>query len=271
MPYDWVSLLTDYGTADGFVAACHGVIARIAPAARVIDITHDVPPGDIRRGAAVLAQTVRSLPAAVHVAVVDPGVGTSRRAVALRTPGGVLVGPDNGLLGWAAEALGGTTAAVDLTDPTYHERSAASTFDGRDVFAPVAAYLATGVGFAAVGAALGLRELVSLPPLRRDVTPGRIECEVLTVDRFGNVQTSALRGDADAAGLTRGADVQVTTPSGRHRIPFAHTFGDVPAGVPLCLLDSADRLALAVNGGDAAARLDLAAADPLTISAADRR
>ncbi len=270
MPYDWVSLLTDYGTTDGFVASCHGVLARIAPAVRVIDITHDVPPGDIRRGAVVLAQTVRSLPTAVHVAVIDPGVGTSRRAVAVRTPGGVLVGPDNGLLGWAAEALGGSTAAVALTDPAYHEQSGSSTFDGRDVFAPVAAHLAAGAGFAAVGTPLDPRELVNLAPLRRRATPGRIECEVLTVDRFGNVQTSAHGGDADAAGLARGADLAVSTPSGRHRMPFARTFGDAPAGAPLCLVDSADRLALAVNGGDAAARLGLTATDPLTISAVDR-
>src|SRR5579875_848462 len=95
---DWISLLTDYGNYDGFVAACHGVIGRINPAARVVDITHDVPPGDIRRGAVVLAQTAPYLPPAVHVAVVDPGVGTARRAVAVQTPNGLLVGPDNGLL-----------------------------------------------------------------------------------------------------------------------------------------------------------------------------
>lgn len=113
----WISLTTDYGLTDGFVAACHGVIARIAPSARVIDVTHLVPPADVRRGAAVLAQTVPYLPVGVHVAVVDPGVGTTRRGVALATPGGLLVGPDNGLLPDAAAALGGVTAAVELTEP----------------------------------------------------------------------------------------------------------------------------------------------------------
>src|SRR3954452_5408127 len=111
----WISLTTDYGLTDGFVAACHGVIARLAPAARVIDVTHLVPPADVRRGAAVLAQTVPYLPVGVHVAVVDPGVGSARRGVALATPAGLLVGPDNGLLPEAADALGGVTAAVELT------------------------------------------------------------------------------------------------------------------------------------------------------------
>lgn len=266
MPYDWVSLLTDYGTADGFVAACHGVVARIAPTVRVIDITHEVPPGDIRRGAVVLAQTVRALPPAVHVGVVDPGVGSARRAIALRTPGGVLVGPDNGLLGWAAEALGGIDAAVALTDPGYHLPTAATTFDGRDVFAPVAAHLAAGVDLAAVGAPLDPRELVLLPELRRRAVPGRLDCEVLTVDRFGNVQTSAGADDVATAGLARGSEVQVGGPFGRHRMTFGATFSEVVAGAPLCFLDSAGQLAIAVNGGDAAARLGLSAADPLTIS-----
>jgi S-adenosylmethionine hydrolase len=103
--YDWISLTTDYGLSDGFVAACHGVIARIAPSVRVIDVTHQVPPADVSRGAVVLAQTVPHLPPAVHVAVVDPGVGTARRAVAIEAPQGLLVGPDNGLLPPAAEAL----------------------------------------------------------------------------------------------------------------------------------------------------------------------
>ena len=110
--YNHMSFLTDYGLEDGFVAACHGAAARIAPAARIIDITHLVQPGDVRRGAAVLAQTVSYLPPAVHVAVVDPGVGTARRAVAVAAGESILVGPDNGLLSWAIDALGGGRLAV---------------------------------------------------------------------------------------------------------------------------------------------------------------
>lgn len=139
-----LTFLTDFGLEDGFVAACHGVAARIAPAARVIDITHLVPPGDVRRGAAVLAQTVPAMPPAVHVAVVDPGVGTTRRAVAIEAKGGILVGPDNGLLSWAIGPLGGATRAVLLTNQKLWNHPVSPTFHGRDIFMPVASHLATG-------------------------------------------------------------------------------------------------------------------------------
>src|SRR5271169_3510135 len=114
--FDCLSLLTDYGLDDGFVAACHGVAARIAPGARIVDITHLVPPGDVRRGAAVLAQTVPYLPPGVHVAVVDPGVGSSRRGVAVEAGDSLFVGPDNGLLSWAVTAAGGAVRAFSLTN-----------------------------------------------------------------------------------------------------------------------------------------------------------
>src|SRR6202012_121326 len=114
--FDSLTFITDYGLEDGFVAACHGVAARIAPAARIIDITHLVQPGDVRRGAAVVAQTVPYLPPSVHVAVVDPGVGTARRGVAVETAESILVGPDNGLLSWALASLGGARRAVQLTN-----------------------------------------------------------------------------------------------------------------------------------------------------------
>src|ERR671939_426163 len=140
--YGWISLTTDYGTFDGFVAACHGAIARIAPDVRVIDVTHHVPPADVSRGAAVLAQTVPSLPPSVHVAVVDPGVGTARRGVAIQAGDGVLVGPDNGLLPPAAQALGGIRRAVVLDRRDWMAATVSPTFHGRDVFAPVAARIA---------------------------------------------------------------------------------------------------------------------------------
>ena len=142
--YGWISLTTDYGTFDGFVAACHGAIARIAPEVRVIDVTHHVPPADVARGAAVLAQTAPYLPESVHCAVVDPGVGTSRRGIAIGTPNGVLVGPDNGLLIRAAEALGGIDSVVELANKDWFLGDISRTFHGRDVFAPAAARIATG-------------------------------------------------------------------------------------------------------------------------------
>lgn len=253
----WISLTTDYGLADGFVAACHGVIARIAPAVRVLDVTHLVPPGDVRRGSAVLAQTVPSLPYGVHVAVVDPGVGTTRRGIALVTPGGLLVGPDNGLLPPAATALGGVTAAVELTNPEWLAPQVSRTFHGRDVFAPVAARLALGAPPADAGPPVDPATLVRLPEpvLRRDADG--FTAEVLTVDHFGNVQLAA---GADLASALPEAVRVGGRPAVRGR-----TFGDAATGALVLFADSAGLLAVAVNGGRAADLLGVAPGDPVTV------
>jgi S-adenosylmethionine hydrolase len=254
----WISLTTDYGLADGFVAACHGVIARLAPAARVLDVTHLIPPADVRRGAAVLAQTVPYLPVGVHVAVVDPGVGTARRGVALATPGGLLVGPDNGLLPDAAAALGGITAAVELTDPAWLGPTVSRTFHGRDVFAPVAARLASGGPLAGAGPAVDPETLVRLPdPVVRPVADG-FTAEVLTVDHFGNVQLAA------PGTLLAPLPARVRV-AGR---PAAHVraFGDVGAGELLVHVDSAGLVAVAVNTGRAVDLLGVRPGDLLTVT-----
>ncbi|WP_229401394.1 S-adenosyl-L-methionine hydrolase [Micromonospora okii] len=255
----WISLTTDYGLADGFVAACHGVIARLAPAARVIDVTHLVPPADVRRGAAVLAQTVPYLPVGVHVAVVDPGVGTVRRGIALATPGGLLVGPDNGLLPDAAEALGGVTAAVELTNPRWLAPEVSRTFHGRDVFAPVAARLALGAPLADAGPAVDPATLVRLPEPVVRPAPDGFTAEVLTVDHFGNVQLAA-PGD-----LLAGLPARLLV-AGR---PAAHgrTFGDAAAGELVVYVDSAGLVAAAVNGGRAADVLAVGPGDPVAVTA----
>src|ERR1700733_5341406 len=161
--FDSLTFITDYGLEDGFVAACHGVAARIAPSARVIDITPLVQPGDVRRGAAVLAQTIPYLPPAVHVAVVDPGVGTARRGVAVAAGDGILVGPDNGLLSWAVDALGGASRAVQLTNGDLWLHPVSPTFHGRDIFMPVAAHLAAGKELEAAGDEIDLADLAILP------------------------------------------------------------------------------------------------------------
>lgn len=257
-------MTTDYGTRDGFVAACRGVIAGLAPATRVLDVTHHVPRGDIRRGALVLAQTLPYLPVAVHVAVVDPGVGTDRRAVAVDTDGGVLVGPDNGLLGWAADALGGARAAVVLDRADWHVHRVRRTFHGRDIFAPVAARLAAGRRFEEAGTPVDPAELVSLPEpvLRR--RNGHVEIEVLTVDVFGNIQ---LAGGPDLlAELGETVTVSVTAGTTGIRVPTGATFGSVGRGKLLLYLDSADLLTLAVNGGSAAERLALGAGDVIRLA-----
>lgn len=255
--YAWLSLTTDYGHSDGFVAACHGVVARIAPAVRVIDVTHLVPPGDVARGAAVLAQTVGYLPPAVHVAVVDPGVGTARRGIAVRTPGGLLVGPDNGLLGWAATALGGATEAVHLTNPEWFPE-VSRTFHGRDVFAPAAARFAHGAALTEAGPAIDPTELVLLPDPVVASGDGWLEAEVLTVDHFGNVQLAA-----PAATLER---LRPVVRIGTLRATRGGTFGDAPPGELVVYADSAGRVALAVNGGRADDVLGVAAGDVLRLA-----
>ncbi|HEX7743774.1 MAG TPA: SAM-dependent chlorinase/fluorinase [Micromonosporaceae bacterium] len=256
--YPWISLTTDYGLSDGFVAACHGVIARLAPPVRVIDVTHAVPPGDVVRGAAVLAQTVVHLPAAVHVAVVDPGVGTARRAIAVGTPGGLLVGPDNGLLPWAADALGGPREVVELANRAWFAEKVSHTFHGRDIFVPVAARLATGSALHQAGPALDAADLVRLPEPVVAIGDGWLETEVLTVDRFGNVQLAAPASALDGFG----PELSV---GGVHAVR-GKTFGEVRAGGLVVYADSADHVAVAVNGGRAVVVLAAAPGDVLRLT-----
>ncbi|WP_325050280.1 SAM hydrolase/SAM-dependent halogenase family protein [Amycolatopsis panacis] len=255
----WISFTTDYGLRDGFVAACHGVIARLAPEARVLDVTHLVPPQQVRHGAAVLAQTVPYLPEAVHLAVVDPGVGTERRGVVVVTAHGLLVGPDNGLLIPAADALGGVIAAyaLDCPEPAY------ATFHGRDVFAPAAARLARGAEPGSFGPAV--EDLVRLPDPLVAAFPGKLVSDVLAVDHFGNVQLAATPADLELTGLTG----TVTVHSERIAVSaeLGRTFADVPPGANLVYPDSAGRLSVAVNGGSAATVLGLSSSGECTITA----
>ena len=266
--FRYLSFLTDYGLEDGFVAACHGVAARIAPHASIIDVTHLVPPGDVRRGAAVLAQTVPYLPPAVHVAVVDPGVGTARRGVAVAAGDSVFVGPDNGLLSWAVTASGGPARAFSLTNRELWLADVTATFHGRDIFMPVAAHLAGGAELAATGAEIDVADLVTLPAPERLIRDSVAEGEVLTVDRFGNVQLSVTASDAAEIGLKPGAAAYVRY--GRHRltVPYRATFGTVPPGDLVAYADSAGLVSIAVNGGDAAQRLGLPPGARVSIAAA---
>lgn len=247
MAAEFVSLTTDYGLSDGFVASVHGVILRIRPSAHIIDVTHDIRPGDIARGAAVLGQTVPHLPTGVHVAVVDPGVGTSRRAVAIRTPNGFLVGPDNGLLVGAGQALGGIEAVISLTNSDWHASTVASTFHGRDVFGPVAAHLVSGRPLAEAGEEVDPRSLITLPPPHVHISAGRVEAEVLTVDRFGNVQLALPASALEELSV----DLSV---NGMHATR-ADTFGDVTRGGLIVFADSAGYTAVAMNGGRAVVAL----------------
>lgn len=259
MTYGCLTLLTDYGLEDGFVAACHGVVARLAPDTRVMDVTHLVPAGDVRRGGAVLAQTVPYLPPAVHVVVVDPGVGTSRRAIAVDAGESVFVGPDNGVLSWPVAAAGGVRRAHELADRELWLHPVSATFHGRDIFAPVGARLAAGLDITAVGPGLRAGDLVTLPEPVSRVADGCAECELVSVDRFGNVQLSVNAGQLDRLGVRVGQRLRLETSQWQRTVPYGDTFGAVPAGDLVAYIDSAGLLAVAVNNGDAARRLELSA------------
>lgn len=257
-----IVFLTDYGIADEFVGVCHGVIARLAPDARVIDLSHAVARHDVLQGSVMLARAVPYMPPdAVWVAVVDPGVGSERRAVAVETSTGAhLVGPDNGLLSGAWRELGGASRAVEITSEDVLLSPVSRTFHGRDIFAPAAARLADGWAVERLGAALDpstLRTVDLSPPM---VADGTVGARVVTVDGFGNVQLNARPGDLDAAGIVRGAEV-----SGR-RVARVATFADVPRGDLALIVDSQGYAALVVNGGSASERLGLRPGDPVVLS-----
>lgn len=252
-----VTFLTDYGLEDGFVASCHGVIVGISPTTPIIDITHLVPPGDVRRGAAVLAQTVPHMPPGVHLAIVDPGVGTGRRAVAVSAGESIFVGPDNGLLSWAIHDAGGAGRAIQLTNPELWRKPLSRTFHGRDLFAPVAAHLANGIGLDRVGDEFDIADLVNLPLPAHTIRGATAEGEVVTVDRFGNVQLSLTAEDLDLLGAAPGESLIITFGRLTLTVPYRETFGSVPPGELVSYIDSVGYVALAVNSGNAAQRLGL--------------
>jgi S-adenosylmethionine hydrolase len=231
------------------------VIARIASDVRVLDITHEVDAHDVRRGGTILAQTVGYLPPAVHLAVVDPGVGSSRRPVVVLAGSCALVGPDNGLLLPAADALGGVSAAYELVEPRYRLPDVSMTFHGRDIFAPAAAHLATGVTAEEFGPKIPTDDLVRLPAPVTVVAGGRLTSEIVSVDRFGNMQLAARRDELTALGLGHGQPVRVQLRRSVVDGRLGATFADVPGGSLLVHVDSAGHVAIAVNGGSAAEAL----------------
>jgi S-adenosylmethionine hydrolase len=201
----FITFLSDFGLQDDFVGTCHGVIARIAPQAPIIDITHGIEPQAVLQGALVLANTIPYMPEGVHLAVVDPGVGTGRRSLAARDAAGRLyIGPDNGLLVPAAEKQGGVRDAWELANPAYMLEPVSRTFHGRDVFAPAAAQLAVGLDPADLGPPVEPGSLVRLELPAPDIGESRIVATVLYVDRYGNVQLNLSRSDVEQAGIVPG-------------------------------------------------------------------
>jgi hypothetical protein len=265
MSYDWISFTTDYGLDDGFVGVCEGVVARIAPGPRVIHVSHTVPPQDVRRGAAVLAQAVPYLPEGVHFAVVDPGVGTDRRGVVVVTASGLLVGPDNGLLMPAADLLGGVRAAYELAEPAYQLPTVSATFHGRDVFAPAAAHLAAGVEPADFGPAVDPTTLVRLAEPGTTVESGKLTTAIRYIDTFGNIQLAATGADLEASGGRPGSTAHANLNGRSVKATVGRTFADaIPDGL-IVYVDSAERVALAVNRGSAANDFGGNVGDPVVL------
>jgi hypothetical protein len=272
MPRPVITFTTDFGPAAP--AVCRGVMYGIAPDALIIDISHQVPRYSIREGAGTLAFALPYMPVGVHVAVVDPGVGTDRRGVALRvTRGDILVGPDNGLFMPAAERLGGVVAAFALENRDLMLPVVTSSFHGRDVFAPIAAHLAMGTPIEAVGPALDPGSLVRLEEPRPTVRDGALESQIVGVLIFGNVTFAGTTSDLERAigPMSRGRRVALEFPAhgGRPAVTettvWEQTFGSVPVGASLLMEDSEGHLSLADNQGNAAERLGLALDRPVRI------
>lgn len=264
--YDVVTFTTDFGLDDSYVAICKAVLRRFAPHAQVLDVSHLVPPQDVRRGARLLARAVPWCPPAVHLAVVDPGVGTARRAVAVRAGDSVLVGPDNGLLVPAAERLGGVREVVALTEESMFLQPISATFHGRDMFSPTAGRLASGTPLVSFGAPVDPASLVRLPEPRLEAADGSLATEVVDVDTYGNVCVAGTLDDLARAGLGEAAEVRVTTGGYRGEATRARSYGGVPDGALLVYVDSNGSLELAVNGGSAARELSVRTGDPVTLS-----
>lgn len=234
-----ITLLTDFGTADGYVAEMKGVLATAAPGATIMDLTHEIPPQDVEAARMALARYWRRFPAGtVHLAVVDPGVGTERAAIAVSSGGQFLLGPDNGVLSPALFAL--DAEAVSLPIPA----TAADTFHGRDVFAPAAAALATGTSLYGIGESWPNPVRRRTPEARRRMDGG-IVGEVLTIDRFGNALTNL---------VTRTGGVLLAA---NQRIEIVRTYGDANTGDTLAVVGSSGFVEIAVRNGNAATQLQL--------------
>jgi S-adenosylmethionine hydrolase len=252
-----ICFLSDFGIAEDFVGTCKGVMASIAPGVVLVDLTHEVPGFEVEVGAEILQHATRYMPDdAIYLAVIDPGVGTERRALALRTEkGAYLVGPDNGLLVPAAEALGGISEVVLLTNERYHVHPVSNTFHGRDVFAPVAAYLAAGAELSDLGEVADPSSLVELrlPGVEERVGEG-VVTRIISIDRYGNARLSVMQ---EESGLEYGATLRIDTGDGEMPVRYLETFGSAKAGELMLVPDSHWRLSLAINKGNAAHALGL--------------
>jgi S-adenosylmethionine hydrolase len=256
-----ITLTTDFGLADGYVGTMKGVILDIAPTATIVDISHEITPQDVRGAAYVLYAATPYFPqGTIHVVVVDPGVGSERRAIALRTPQATFVAPDNGVLSYvvAGERV---EEIAHLTNPRYHLSPVSRTFHGRDIFAPAAAHLARGVRLAELGEPL--REIITFPLPRPQVRPdGAIVGQVIHVDRFGNLITSIMSKDLADHSPLRKSVVKIRGQSIRG---IVNTYAEVTAGKLLALIGSEGYLEISVSGGSASQTLEAKAGDEVLL------
>ncbi|MEJ7566967.1 MAG: SAM-dependent chlorinase/fluorinase [Gaiellaceae bacterium] len=262
----FVTFLSDFGLQDDFVGTCHGVIKRIAPETQIVDITHGIPRLQILQGALVLANTVPYMPVGVHLAIVDPGVGSQRRALALRDEEGRLyVGPDNGLLVPAAERAG-IAAAHELANPRYALESISRTFHGRDLFAPAAAHLSIGVTLEELGPPLAVDALVRLDLPEPEIGRSRVGACVLYVDSFGNIALNVTREHATRVGIVPGTQVELELGGERVYAVVARTFADARPGDLILYEDSYRNMSIAISGGNAGEMLQARAGKSLRIN-----
>ncbi|MBJ7355114.1 MAG: SAM-dependent chlorinase/fluorinase [Thermoleophilaceae bacterium] len=252
-----IALLTDFGFRDPFVGICHGVILRENPGIPTIDLTHGIARQDIRAGAVALADSVPFLPAdAVVVGVVDPAVGTDRRAIAVEAADGkIFVGPDNGLLTEAIERCGGAQAAFEISRSPWCLQPISDTFHGRDIFSPVAAKLAAGEPIVASGVAIEHDNLVTLDVPKTSMIDGDLTTAVLSIDQYGNARLGATPTDVESFAL--GSRVEIDTDVMRRQATYVRTYADAENGDLLLIVDSTDSLSISVSGGDAAQMLRL--------------
>jgi len=262
----FVSFLSDFGLQDDFVGTCHGVIKRIAPETQIIDITHGIPAQQVLQGALVLASTLPYVPVGVHLAVIDPGVGSSRRALALQDgEGRVFVGPDNGLLIPAADQAG-IVAAHELANPQYALATISRTFHGRDLFAPAAAHLSLGVAVEELGPPIDADALVRLDVPQPELGPEKIGACVLYVDSFGNVALNITREHIAEVGILPGTQVELELGGERYYAVAARTFADARSGDIMLYEDSYRNMSVAISGGNAAEMLNARAGQSLRIN-----
>jgi S-adenosyl-L-methionine hydrolase (adenosine-forming) len=258
-----VTFLSDFGTDDAFVGLCHAALLAAGPQVRVVDLSHTVRPQDVLQGAARLADAVPWTPRpAVHLAVVDPGVGTERAGLAIEADGSFLVGPDNGLLLPAARRLGGVTGAWRLTVPA----GASATFHGRDVFSPAAGRLAAGADPASLGVPVDPDGLVACDLPAATVTAGHVAGPVRDIDRFGNLQLWVRPSELVDAGLRDGGSATVR--AGVRAVPArrVRTFGELQPGAMGVIEDAFGWVAVVCAGGSAARALDVDVHAPLTLA-----